>query len=164
MEMSEGGKVSVLVLGKETCRVLQGGNAPSWSLVFVPKVNKIPSSLPDFSRGVSPRSWEQSGLFQLECAPLEHYLPWCLLLFFMLKNNEIHTSAWVSSYCLLMFSLQNVHTLSAFCYASPLWVDRPVTTSQSSSTDTLEGTRIQMGWWTQQSRWNMLWEVMVRKA
>lgn len=40
MEMSEDGKVSVLVFGKEICRVLQGDNAPNWSLIFVPNMNQ----------------------------------------------------------------------------------------------------------------------------
>lgn len=40
MEMSEGGKVFVLVLGKESCRALQGGSAPNWSLIFVPNMNQ----------------------------------------------------------------------------------------------------------------------------
>lgn len=38
MEMSEDEEVSVCVLGKKSCRALQKGNAPNWSLNFVPKM------------------------------------------------------------------------------------------------------------------------------
>lgn len=40
MAMSEGGKVSVLVLDKERCRKLQGRNTLNWSLVCSSKVNQ----------------------------------------------------------------------------------------------------------------------------
>lgn len=43
--MSEGRKVSVLVLGQESLRALQGGNEPNWSLVFVPQVKQNPFKL-----------------------------------------------------------------------------------------------------------------------
>lgn len=40
MEMSEDEKVSFFVLGKESCRALQGGKEPNWSLIFVPNMNQ----------------------------------------------------------------------------------------------------------------------------
>lgn len=89
MEMSEGGKVSVLVLDKERCRKLQGRNTLNWSLVCSSKVNQN-----DFKiRGFQQSCHQGAGgsllcfFFQIECAPLKHYLPWCLLLLFILKYN-----------------------------------------------------------------------------
>lgn len=71
-----------------------------------------------------------------ECAALEQYISSWLLLIFVQKNNEIHTSGWAPSCCLLRFSLQNVHSFFAFCHASSIWLDQCVTTCQISSTVT----------------------------
>lgn len=91
METTERGKVSLAALGKESCRVLQGGKAPKWSLVFVPKLNQNPFKLVGLQQRCVTKELEVVWPVPARESTFGSFLDVCLY-FFMLKNNEIRTS------------------------------------------------------------------------